>query len=119
MGAQASWLTLMVSSVMDAVSGSPWGAAGTVAGFAQAAPNAVLTQFAALELARSRNARLLDIGCGAARMRYRSHRSVGMFSGSICHCPCSRRQSGVRDSQARRAAAARRRRHEPATGERR
>ena len=52
---------------MDAASGCPWDAAGTVAGFAQAAPNAVLMQFAAIELARFRNARLLDIGCGAAR----------------------------------------------------
>ena len=57
----------MVWSAMDAASGCPGGSADTVAGFAQAAPNAVLMQFAAVERARSRSARLLDIGCGAAR----------------------------------------------------
>lgn len=57
----------MVSSAMDAGSRSPWKAPGTVESFAQSAPNAVLMRYAAGELAGSRNARLLDIGCGAAR----------------------------------------------------
>jgi SAM-dependent methyltransferase len=52
---------------MDPLAGSTWSTPGTVAGFAQSAPNAVLMRFAAEELPRSRNARLLDLGCGAGR----------------------------------------------------
>ena len=52
---------------MDPLAGSQWSAPGTVAGFAQSAPNAVLMTFAEAELKRSRDARVLDIGCGAGR----------------------------------------------------
>lgn len=52
---------------MDPLAGSSWSAPGTVAGFAQSAPNAVLMRFAADELLRSPEARLLDLGCGAGR----------------------------------------------------
>lgn len=52
---------------MDPLAGSSWSAPGTVAGFAQSAPNAVLMRFAADELRRSPGARLLDVGCGAGR----------------------------------------------------
>src|SRR3970040_2294157 len=52
---------------MDPLAGSTWSTPGTVAGFARSAPNAVLMRFAAEELPRSRNARLLDLGCGAGR----------------------------------------------------
>jgi SAM-dependent methyltransferase len=46
--------------------GSPWNAPGTVAGFAQATPNAVLIRFAD-ELREAGFTRALDIGCGAGR----------------------------------------------------
>ena len=52
---------------MDPLAGSQWSAPGTVAGFAQSAPNAVLMTFAEEELKRSRGGRVLDIGCGAGR----------------------------------------------------
>jgi SAM-dependent methyltransferase len=52
---------------MDPLAGSPWSAAGTVAGFARSAPNAVLMSFAEDALKRSTGARVLDIGCGAGR----------------------------------------------------
>jgi SAM-dependent methyltransferase len=52
---------------MDPLAGSPWSAPGTVAGFAQSAPNAVLLQFAEEELRRPGGARALDLGCGAGR----------------------------------------------------
>ena len=52
---------------MDPLAGSQWSAPGTVAGFAQSAPNAVLMKFAEEELARRGSARLLDLGCGAGR----------------------------------------------------
>lgn len=53
--------------MIDPLSGSSWSAAGTVAGFAQSAPNDVLIRFAATEVERTREARAVDIGCGAAR----------------------------------------------------
>ena len=52
---------------MDPLEGSQWSAPGTVAGFAQSAPNAVLMTFAEEELRRSAGARALDLGCGAGR----------------------------------------------------
>jgi len=55
-----------VSSV-DPLAGSRWSAPGTVDGFAQSAPNAVLMAFGEEELKRSGGGRLLDIGCGAGR----------------------------------------------------
>ena len=54
-------------SKMDPLSGSPWSAAATVAGFARSAPNAILMLFAEAELKRSGRSRALDIGCGAGR----------------------------------------------------
>ncbi len=45
---------------------SPWSAPETVAGFAQAPPNAVLMRFAQEELLRGGH-RVLDLGCGAGR----------------------------------------------------
>ncbi len=44
-----------------------WEDAGTVAGFVSGTPNAVLLAYARRFLDRSRPARCLDIGCGAAR----------------------------------------------------
>jgi SAM-dependent methyltransferase len=55
-----------VSSV-DPLAGSQWSAPGTVDGFAQSAPNAVLISFAEEELKRAGGGRLLDVGCGAGR----------------------------------------------------
>jgi len=52
---------------VDPLAGSQWSAPGTVAGFAQSAPNAVLMTFAEGELPRSVTGRVLDIGCGAGR----------------------------------------------------
>jgi SAM-dependent methyltransferase len=52
---------------MDPLAGSPWSAPGTVAGFAQSAPNAVLLTFAEEELRRAPGRRALDLGCGAGR----------------------------------------------------
>lgn len=51
---------------MDPLAGSQWSTPGTVAGFAQAPPNAVLMQFAEQERLAGRT-RALDVGCGAAR----------------------------------------------------
>ena len=51
----------------DPLAGSAWSAPGTVAGFAQSPPNAVLVAFAERELARGGSAHALDIGCGAGR----------------------------------------------------
>ena len=56
-----------MSRPTDPLAGSSWSAPGTVAGFAQSAPNAVLMTFAELELGRGGRARALDIGCGAGR----------------------------------------------------
>jgi SAM-dependent methyltransferase len=52
---------------MDPLAGSQWSNPGTVAGFAQSAPNAVLMGFAERELKRCGSGRVLDIGCGAGR----------------------------------------------------
>jgi SAM-dependent methyltransferase len=52
---------------VDPLAGSQWSAPGTVAGFGQSAPNAVLMTFAEEELKRSSGRRVLDIGCGAGR----------------------------------------------------
>lgn len=49
------------------MSASSWSAPATVAGFVRAAPNPVLLDFAAGELARCGGGRALDLGCGAAR----------------------------------------------------
>ena len=51
----------------DPLAGSAWSAPGTVAGFAQSPPNAVLMTFAEHELRRGGHARALDVGCGAGR----------------------------------------------------
>ena len=52
--------------MIDPLHGSSWSSPGTVAGFAQSAPNATLIRFAAGE--RERGAvRALDLGCGAGR----------------------------------------------------
>ena len=50
----------------DPLAGSPWSTPGTVAGFAQSAPNETLLRFAKAEGNHARK-RLLDIGCGAGR----------------------------------------------------
>ena len=52
---------------MDPLAGSSWSAAGTVAGFARAAPNANLLRLGEDLLARRGGGVALDIGCGAAR----------------------------------------------------
>jgi SAM-dependent methyltransferase len=52
---------------VDPLSGSPWNAPETVAGFAQSSPNAVLMRFAQDELSRCGGGRALDLGCGAGR----------------------------------------------------
>ena len=46
---------------------SRWDEAGTVGSFSTAGPNRVLLDFVRLELARCRELRILDVGCGAAR----------------------------------------------------
>lgn len=52
----------------DPLAGSPWSSPGTVAGFAQSAPNEVLMRFARQELERlGGSGTALDIGCGAGR----------------------------------------------------
>ena len=50
----------------DPLKGTAWSEAGTVAGFAQSAPNQTLIRVAAEERAAGRQD-LLDIGCGAGR----------------------------------------------------
>src|SRR3989338_2470711 len=52
---------------MDPLAGSQWSAPGTVAGFAQSAPNAVLMKFAEEELRRHGSARGLPRGGGGGR----------------------------------------------------
>lgn len=52
---------------MDPLAGTNWSAPGTVSGFAQSAPNAVLMRFAEGEAARGGRRRALDLGCGAGR----------------------------------------------------
>lgn len=52
---------------MDPLAGSAWSEAGTVAGFAQSAPNPTLIQYAARLHGSSPRLRVLDIGCGAGR----------------------------------------------------
>ena len=44
-----------------------WSTPETVAGFASSPPNATLMQFASAERSGRDRARILDIGCGAAR----------------------------------------------------
>jgi SAM-dependent methyltransferase len=56
-----------MSRPTDPLAGSTWSAPGTVAGFAQSAPNAILMTFAGRELRRGPFSRALDIGCGAGR----------------------------------------------------
>ena len=53
--------------MIDPLAGSSWSAPGTVEGFKRSQPNAVLMRVAEQELRRSRDARALDIGCGAGR----------------------------------------------------
>lgn len=53
---------------MSSDASSPWSAPQTVAGFVRSAPNPVLVDWAAAELARRPGrGRALDLGCGAAR----------------------------------------------------
>lgn len=52
---------------MDPLTESPWSTPATVAGFATAAPNLTLIDYAAAQLGRAHSAHLLDIGCGAGR----------------------------------------------------
>jgi SAM-dependent methyltransferase len=52
---------------MDPLAGSAWSQPATVAGFVQAAPNEVLLRFAESERVAARDARALDLGCGAGR----------------------------------------------------
>ncbi len=52
---------------MDGSQDSRWSQPGTVAGFARAAPNAVLIRFASEQLARIGSGCVLDLGCGAGR----------------------------------------------------
>jgi ubiquinone/menaquinone biosynthesis C-methylase UbiE len=52
---------------VDPLAGSAWSEAGTVAGFAQSAPNPTLIQYAARLQGSSPRLRVLDIGCGAGR----------------------------------------------------
>lgn len=56
-----------MSRPTDPLAGSAWSAPGTVAGFAQSPPNAVLMTFAERELRRGRRTCALDVGCGAGR----------------------------------------------------
>lgn len=51
---------------LDPLAGTSWSAPGTVAGFARAAPNEVLLEFARRHL-HGGSARVLDQGCGAGR----------------------------------------------------
>ena len=55
-----------MSHLPDPHAASTWNAPGTVAGFTQSPPNAVLMTFAERELGRG-GTRALDIGCGAGR----------------------------------------------------
>ncbi|HSG08540.1 MAG TPA: class I SAM-dependent methyltransferase [Longimicrobiales bacterium] len=52
---------------MDPLAGTNWSAPGTVRGFAQSAPNAVLMRFAEGEVRRCGHGHALDLGCGAGR----------------------------------------------------
>lgn len=52
---------------MKDLTASPWSAPSTVAGFATAAPNLTLIDYAAARLGRTHSAHLLDVGCGAGR----------------------------------------------------
>jgi SAM-dependent methyltransferase len=52
---------------MDPLAGSSWSSPGTVAGFVQSAPNAVLLRFAEGERRRPGARWTLDLGCGAGR----------------------------------------------------
>jgi SAM-dependent methyltransferase len=52
---------------MDPLAGTNWSAPGTVSGFAQSPPNAVLMRFARAEAGRDGHRRALDLGCGAGR----------------------------------------------------
>lgn len=54
-------------SGMDPLSGTPWSAPETVAGFATSSPNDVLLRFAAGEMRRRGAGLALDLGCGAGR----------------------------------------------------
>ena len=54
-------------SPVDPLAGSSWSSPGTVAGFSQSPPNAVLLTFAEEELRRIGRGRALDLGCGAGR----------------------------------------------------
>jgi len=55
-----------VGDHIDRLSGTPWSEPGTVAGFAQSAPNPQLVHYAARQRGRS-PLQILDIGCGAGR----------------------------------------------------
>jgi SAM-dependent methyltransferase len=52
---------------MDPLAGSSWSAPATVEGFVRSPPNDVLLRFAAEELARIGEGRVVDVGCGAGR----------------------------------------------------
>jgi SAM-dependent methyltransferase len=53
--------------MIDPLSNSPWSAPGTVAGFAQSPPNAVLMRYADELRSGGSGGRVLDLGCGAGR----------------------------------------------------
>jgi ubiquinone/menaquinone biosynthesis C-methylase UbiE len=59
--------TVHAEPLKDPLAGSAWSAPEMVAGFAKSAPNAVLMAFAEAEQRRTRQRRLLDLGCGAGR----------------------------------------------------
>jgi SAM-dependent methyltransferase len=52
---------------MDPLAGTPWSSPPTVEGFSKSEPNRVLVDYAATLLGNRRDARAVDIGCGAAR----------------------------------------------------
>ncbi|HEU5196888.1 MAG TPA: hypothetical protein VFW70_19270, partial [Methylomirabilota bacterium] len=52
---------------MDPLAGSAWSAPGTVAGFKESRPNAVLMRYAEHERLRGPGGRALDLGCSAGR----------------------------------------------------